>query len=124
MFMLRSVKQVEHFGRDEPGAVMGADGLPMQPGARARPVLARALAIAACLCAPSVAAAEETGTYRDLLVKYRCPVATAPVSCRRGLTPIASMKVSRLPPSPRRREKEIWTATASGLIERSGEWVA
>lgn len=53
---------------------MGADGLPMQLGARARPVLARALAIVACLCAPSVAAAEETGTYRDLLVKYRCPV--------------------------------------------------
>lgn len=33
-----------------------------------------ALAIAAVLFAPSLAAAQDAGTYHDLLVRYRCPV--------------------------------------------------
>jgi hypothetical protein len=37
-------------------------------------MLAHALAIAAALVAPSVAAAQDTSTYHDLLVQYRCPV--------------------------------------------------
>ncbi len=42
--------------------------------ARIRPVLAPALAIAAGLFTPSLAAAQDAGTYHDLLVQYRCPV--------------------------------------------------
>jgi hypothetical protein len=37
-------------------------------------MLAHALAIAAALVAPSVAAAQDASTYHDLLVQYRCPV--------------------------------------------------